>query len=137
MFFNGNLEELHGLVDYINKMDSSRILFGKGFMDANMEIHIMDIMDNWMNKEFNMLTEVPMNDYDWITYEYNPKRMSKDIFGTVDLWRVILDLNGMKHAGSFCKRSHLILPEPEQFKAFVEKMYNIKLDYQSSVNQLW
>jgi hypothetical protein len=137
MFFNGTLEELHGLVNYIHKMDDTRIIFGKGFMDANMEIHIMDIMDNWLNSEFRMTSEVPMDVHDWIAYEYNPKKMSKDIFGTVDLWRVILDLNGMKHPGAFCKRDVIILPEPEQFKSFMEKMYNLKLEYQSSVDQLW
>ena len=137
MFIENDYTKNHKLLDYISNWSKYRYSFDKGFIDKRQDINIIDIFENYQNKEMNIMIEVPMEDTDWISYEYNPKKLSMDLYGTVDLWRTILQENNMNHPGQFCKLRTIRIPDPVRFKKHVTTIYELKNEYLTKVDGLW
>lgn len=136
-FIKNDYTKNHKLLDYVKNFANYRYAYEKGFMDANHDINIVDIFDNFQNKEADIMIDQDINDNEWITYEFNPKKMSQDLYGTVDLWRVLLQENNMNHPGQFCKLKTLRIPDPVKFKKFVSSIYEIKNEYMMKIDRIW
>lgn len=54
-------------------------------------------------KEFfdSISAKIPLNDDDYKKYKFSPKRVSLDIYGTTELWSVILYINNCKSVIDF------------------------------------
>lgn len=136
-FLENNYVKYHKLLDYIDSFRQATVTHEKGWMDKNRNINIQDIFDNYKNSDMGIMMTIPMDDIKWNGYEYDPKTMSLDLYGTIDMWRVILECNEMNHPGEFCKRNKLTVPEPESFLKHLSKVYYIKSEYLSKVKQIW
>ena len=57
--------------------------------------------------------KIKLNDKALEHYKYNPKKLSKDLYGIVDLWHLVLWLNNMVSVSEFNK-AELILLDPSR-----------------------
>ena len=136
-FLENDYTKYHKLLDYIDSYKKATVTHEKGFMDVNRNINIQDIFDNYKNTDMNIMITVYMDDQKWRYYEYSPKAMSQDLYGTVDMWRILLECNEMNHPGEFCKRKKLYVPDPEPFLQHLSKVYYIKSEYLSKIKRIW
>lgn len=139
MFFKPERDTAHKLLDYIRMLDSANLAFQKGFLDNGTETHLYDVYDNYLNDSMKMVQEIEMDESDWIIYEYdyNPKKLSNDVYKTPDMWRIILDLNGCKHPGEFARFERIKLLTPESFEAFTHKIYELKKQLLMNSDSMW
>lgn len=68
--------------------------------------------------------EMELTEEDMSIYKYNPKRLSYDSFGTVELWTAILRINDMASVMEF--NSPKILMFTSDFKEIVDEMINLE-----------
>lgn len=73
--------------------------------------------------------EMELTEDDLSKYKYNPKRLSYDSFGTVELWTAILRINDMASVMEF--NSSKILMFTSDFKEIVDEMINLEQDEKS------
>lgn len=58
---------------------------------------------------------VAMSDNDYIKYKYKPKLLSYDLYGTTELYFVIMILNGICNIKDFSKRKVVLLRRSDMF----------------------
>lgn len=136
-FLENDYVKFHKLLDYVDSFRQATVTYEKGFMDINRYVNIQDIFDNYKNSDMGIMQTFDMDDIKWQGYEYSPKAMSLDLYGTIDMWRILLECNEMNHPGEFCKRKKIIVPEPENFLQHLSKVYYVKSEYMSKIKQIW
>lgn len=70
--------------------------------------------------------KMTMTDEDYDKYKYNPKRLSYDSFGTVELWHLILRINNMSSVLEFNKRT--IYMVDDLFLEVLDEMITLEED---------
>jgi hypothetical protein len=69
-------------------------------------MNVTSIIDKYYDIIIRDYTETyNMTDTQYRQYRYNPKRLSYDYFGTVELWAIILRINNMPSVVDFNKQS--------------------------------
>ena len=108
-------------------------------MDVDYSFHITDLFDNFLNTEnYNNIIEFKISDVDLIDFQYNPKRLSNYIYGTPDLWFIILKANQLDHAGEMdFLNGKLYLPDPEALNTYLSTVYSLKNNYISKIGHMW
>ena len=61
-----------------------------------IEVPFMSLMNKYKDFLSKAIDEVKLNDKLKIKYQYNPKAVSFDLYGTTELWDAILVLNNAK-----------------------------------------
>lgn len=60
---------------------------------------------------FNMCVYVELDDIAYENYKYQPKKLSKDLYGTIDLWHIIIWINGMTSVTEFNRRKIVLFDQ--------------------------
>ena len=114
--------------DYIKLLQESYITYNKGYMNKELDIHIVDIFDNFF-EEF-----VPDREVLGLV-RYNPRFLSYLLYNTTDLWYLILRINGIDHAGELDFKSPVYIITEGALKNYLNKIYDLKETLLS--NGLW
>lgn len=85
---------------------------------------IYDYMDEIMEKA----VDFEFTDMDYIKYKYKPKLLSYDIYGTTELFFVILAMNGMCSIKDFNKRKLKLLFRSDMYN-ILNEIYSAEKDY--------
>lgn len=83
-------------------------------------------------EEFKALAQyVSMTDSEFLKYRYKPKLLSYDLYGSTELYFVILYLNGMYSIKEFNRRNIKLLRK-NHMSELLEAIYNAEKNYISS-----
>lgn len=123
--------------DYIKMLQESYITYNKGYMNNDLDIHIVDIFDNYFEDYTNagILQEFVPDRETLGLVKYNPRFLSYLLYNTTDLWYLILRLNEMDHAGELDFKSPVYVLTEGSLKSYLMKIYDLKEDLLS--NGLW
>ena len=99
--------------------------------DDTQQFHIMDNVAQYHRRFLRPLVKtVTFSSEDYRKYRYNPWRLSNDLYGTTELWFMILHLNEMYSANEFDKRSIKIYNKED----FIDKLNEIVNVYTDSLD---
>ena len=123
--------------DYIKMLQESYVTYNKGYMNTDLDIHIVDIFDNYFEDYTNSgaLQEFVPDRETLGLVKYNPRFLSYLLYNTTDLWYLILRLNEMDHAGELDFKSPVYVLTEGSLKNYLMKIYDLKEDLLS--NGLW
>ena len=98
------LHTSYDLVSYI--AEGKRNKYNRSTIDNVIRIgdslfSIGTMFDKYYNFIVNEATTVTLNDKEAISYKYNPKKLSKDLYDTEELWHLILSLNNIASEQEF------------------------------------
>lgn len=99
----------------VTENNKSIIIPTESFIDKYYDI----IRDEYCEK-------MTMTDEDYEKYKYNPKRLSYDSFGTVELWHLILRINNMSSVLEFNKKT--IYMVDDLFLEVLDEMITLEED---------
>lgn len=122
------LEQAHDLLTYIEAGRNNN--FYKATTDLFAQIgtsvvSIGDIFDKYTDFIFGETIKVRLTDSELVKYRYRPKQLSKDLYGTEELWTLLLKLNNIGTEIHFNKQAIRIL-DPES--KILSKIINIEKD---------
>lgn len=88
------------LSDYISQFSAEDIVFSKFFtkqymdsLDRKILVNFSNVVDKF-NRELKATRQkVLLSDIEYNRYRFNPKRLSYDLYGTTELWFLILNAN--------------------------------------------
>lgn len=128
-------EKASSVEDFINMGDSDEVTYN------NFSILVKCIGENSMiqyaqdNIIYDYLTELKekaidytLNDNEYVKYRYKPKLLSYDIYGTTELYFVIMALNGMCNIKDFNKRKLKLLFKGDLLN-LLNDIYSAESDY--------
>lgn len=95
--------------EFIQQYFSEDILSSKFFLKQVFEtnngkkmlVNASDLVIKYLPELEVMKVKVTMSDEEYAKYKYNPKYLSYDIYGTTELWFLILEANEMHSAMQF------------------------------------
>lgn len=95
--------------DFISSYQSEDIQYSKFFLDQllvtnngkRMIVNFNDLVIKYFPELNSIKRKVTMTDTEYAKYKYNPKRLSYDIYGTTELWFLILEANELHCAMQF------------------------------------
>lgn len=87
-----------------------------------------NIIYDYLDELKNNCIEVYLDDNDYIKYRYNPKLLAYDIYGSSELFFIILALNGMCNIKDFNKRKIKMLHK-SVLNTYLESIYNAESSY--------
>lgn len=123
---------VHKFSRYIESFKKAMDKYENGYLNnLFLEDHIFDIFDNFLNdydkeEEEHNLIKLEFSTLERIDYQYNPKALSSKLYGTPDMWQVILKANGYMHPGEMDLNRDLYVPTVEALTSFLDKMRDIK-----------
>ena len=120
----GNASEHHILQNFLSMQENASESYYRGFIDEDLEFHILDIMDNFLDNEDNFDT-LDMDNIEKMEYKYNPIQLCVDLYETHDFWQIILMINDMDSEGEFDLKSPIKVPKKEEFLSFTTQMYDL------------
>ncbi len=120
----GNASQHHILQDFLNMQANASESYYKGFVDENMEFHILDIFDNFLENEDNF-EMLEMDEIEKMEYRFNPIQLCVDLYGTHDFWQIILQINDLDSEGEFYLNSPIKVPIKEHFLPFIQEIYDL------------
>ena len=120
-----NSMDHHIIQKYYQMLVDSDESFYRGFLDKDMDFHIIDIFDNFFEDENNLET-MEFTKSEIALYKYNVKRLCIDLFGTHDFWQSILRINDMTHEGEFDLKGPIKVPKATEFINYLHYIYDMK-----------
>ena len=98
--------------EYITQYKSEEIVshafFLKQVFSSNgkkMLVNYNNLILKYMPELKSLKVKVTLTDEEYAKYRYNPKRLSYDIYGTTELWFMILELNELRSISEFNLRT--------------------------------
>ena len=124
------------LNDWIRYYKGKSITYYKGYMDVDLETHISDVFDNfWQEKNYR---ELNLSDEEKIYFQYNPKGLAQSLYGSHDLWWVILKANDLDHPGQMeLEESIIKVPSLEALEEYLSLIYQEKTILLDDSGELW
>ena len=97
------------ITDYITQYNNEDITFSEFFLkqvfttDAGKKllINFENIMIKYMPELKDLKVKVTLSNEEYSKYKYNPKLLSYDIYGTTELWFLILEANELHTISQF------------------------------------
>ena len=86
----------------IIKDDGFRLREPVKINDTIIIINIQSILTPYKIKMKEYIHTYILNDKDIVEYEYRPEKLSFDVYGTIELAPLILEINNMESATQFC-----------------------------------
>jgi len=90
--YGKNLNISHGKLHYQSTFDTS---------DSTIILNHISILDKYNDYLKKIIVNVTLTDDEYFKYRFQPKRLSYDIYGTTELWSLILKINNMVSAIQF------------------------------------
>lgn len=104
------------LISYKNLSFSEKI-------DDEREFAIWNVLSDYDKELKALASDVELSDAEYHRYIYNPKVLSYDIYGSTELFFVILAVNGICTAKEFSNRK-IKLIKPDQLNTILQMIYN-------------
>lgn len=73
-------------------------------MIGNNKIIVDSIYREYRSFLMDRSAKVKLTDLEFSKYKYNPKKLSLDLYQTMELWFILLQLNDMRHFIDFTKK---------------------------------
>lgn len=91
--------------------------------DSNRDIifPFSSILNKYKDFLFKIIIEMNLSEEDILKYEYKPKLLSEELYGTTELWDTILILNGFVSVSEF-KPKKIKVYDPNRFKSFINEI---------------
>ena len=94
--------------DYISQYNSEEITFPEFFLkqvfDVNnkkMIVNFNSLVIKYMPELESLKTKITLTNEEHAKYKYNPKLLSYDLYGTTELWFLILEANELRSITEF------------------------------------
>ena len=78
--------------------------------DEKMIVNIDSILLRYMPEILTTKEKHTLTESEYRMYRFNPKKLSFDLYGTTELWSLILDINELKSATDFDTKTVWLLP---------------------------
>lgn len=135
--FSDNGMDLAKISDYITYFKNKKLSWYNGFMDVDYNFHITDLFDNFFNDPDN-IEEFTIDDFEIADFKYNPKGLSTYLYGTHDLWPIIMRCNDLDHPGEMDLATGKIkVPKAKELDSFLQTVYSLKDDYFKRLGHRW
>lgn len=86
-----------------------------------IQVPLNDIMGDYRYFYSDYLIDVEMNDIEMDLYCYKPKSLSQKLYGTTELWSLLLSVNNCISKIDFNKRKIKVL-NPKRIKSFINEV---------------
>lgn len=96
------------LSDLIEEGNSNEFSFASTSILTNIDGIIYpssNILDKYKEIILENCIEVTLSDEDLANYRYNPKALSLKLYKSIDLWFLLLNINGILSVSDFTKRT--------------------------------
>lgn len=105
----------------------------KELLSNGTEISILNVVNDYMReiKENSLLVKFSENEYR--KYRFKPKILSYDVYGTQDLYYVILLANGIIDEKEF-DFTELLMPTTDTMNTYMSAIYNAEYKYIKEYN---
>lgn len=105
----------------------------KELLSNGTEISILNVVNDYMReiKENSLLVKFSENEYR--KYRFKPKILSYDVYGTQDLYYVILLVNGIIDEKEF-DFTELLMPTTDTMNTYMSAIYNAEYKYIKEYN---
>lgn len=105
----------------------------KELLSNGIEISILNVVNDYMReiKENSLLVKFSENEYR--KYRFKPKILSYDVYGTQDLYYVILLANGIIDEKEF-DFTELLMPTTDTMNTYMSAIYNAEYRYIKEYN---
>ena len=95
--------------DYVRNFRAEGLTFNAFFLPQvfqqtsgeKLVVNGEDLMVKYMPEIKTMIQRITLSEKDFKKYQYNPKRLSFDLYGTTELWALLLDINELVSAAQF------------------------------------
>ncbi len=101
---------LHSKLDITDKKSENTI-----------QVPLNEIMGEYRYFYSPYLIDIAMNDTEMTLYCYKPKSLSQKLYGTTELWSLLLSINNCLSKVDFNKRNIKVL-NPKRIKAFINEV---------------
>ena len=91
-----------------NDNASLALLLPVSVEDGTIVIAYKSILDRYWDDLMNNAVSVSMSDADYLIYKYNPRLYAADLLQNINLWALLLKMNGMISSIEFDTRSVLV-----------------------------
>ena len=92
-------------------------------IDNEREISIWNVLSDYSQELKNICVDVELSDTDFRKYGYNPKVLAYDLYGSTELFFIILAANGICTAKEFNNKI-IKLIRPKDLEEFIQMVYN-------------
>lgn len=105
----------------------------KELLSNGTEISILNVVNDYMReiKENSLLVKFSENEYR--KYRFKPKILSYDVYGTQDLYYVVLLANGIIDEKEF-DFTELLMPTTDTMNTYMSAIYNAEYRYIKEYN---
>lgn len=105
----------------------------KELLSNGTEISILNVVNDYMReiKENSLLVRFSENEYR--KYRFKPKILSYDVYGTQDLYYVVLLVNGIIDEKEF-DFTELLMPTTDTMNTYMSAIYNAEYRYIKEYN---
>ena len=89
--------------------------------DKKIVFPFSSIINKYKDFLYQIITTLDLNEEEQLYYQYKPKMLSEDVYGTTELWDTLLILNDCISVSEF-KPKKLKLYDPSKFKTYLNEI---------------
>ena len=101
------------IADYVRAYETEPITYSNFYLaqvltgnnNRKMLVNFNSIVVKYMPELKKMIEKVTLSPEDYAKYRFNPKLMSFDLYGTTELWFLLLDINELHSVSEFDLRT--------------------------------
>ena len=129
-----NVTQTRTIQDMINLKDQDPLTYyslsilAKSITDDGLLYSSDNIIYTYLEELNQVAEEVEMNDQEYIRYCYKPKLLAYDVYGSTELYFVLLALNGTCNVKDFNKRKFKAI-KADVLLDLLNKIYNAEEEY--------
>lgn len=105
-------------------------------MSNNTQVSVLDVLHDYMDELRNASILVKLSEAEYRKYMYKPKLLCYDIYGSPELYFVILLINDMADVKEFNKRTFRMLSK-NAMSLFTSAIYNAEYKAIDAYNSLY
>lgn len=97
------------LIDYNKSLNIShdKLHFKQSFIDTSGDkiiFNITSLVDRYSDVLNKISKDITLSESEYLKYRFQPKLLSLDMYGTIELWSAILQLNNMVSVTEFTQK---------------------------------
>lgn len=102
-------------------------------ISTSLRLPIFNVLDDYIDDLKKMCKVVELNDEEYIKYKFKPKLLCYDIYGSAELYFIILRLNDMCDVKEFYSRRIKMLPQ-QTMESILTSIYNAEREFIDEYN---